>query len=165
MIFPEVGIYIPSIFTDSRGDLLTLWNRDEFKPKLDFNHDKISSSRKHVLRGMHGDHKSWKLTTCLSGEMYFVVVDSRSESPNYLKWDWIILDSRSRKQILTPPRFAIGFLVLSEEAVLHYKWAYEGSYVDVDQQFTLRWNDPSIGIHWPIGNPILSSRDSSANTL
>ena len=165
MIFPEVQVHQPSIYTDCRGDLLTLWNRDEFKPLLDFKHDKISSSRKHVIRGMHGDNKSWKLTTCLSGEMYFVVVDNRHESPNYLKWDWIMLDDKTRKQILTPPRFAIGFLVLSKQAILHYKWAYEGAYADTDTQFTLKWDDPKIGIHWPVTSPILSDRDRNVNTV
>jgi dTDP-4-dehydrorhamnose 3,5-epimerase len=165
MIFPEVEIYQPDIYTDFRGDLLTLWNKDNFEPKLDFKHDKISTSRKHVLRGMHGDHKSWKLTSCLYGEMYFVVVDNRPESKNYLKWDWIILDDRTRKQILTPPNFAIGFLVLSDQAMLHYKWDYEGKYIDVDAQFTLKWNDPKVNITWPINNPLLSLRDKNAKFL
>jgi len=159
MIFPEVKIYQPDIYIDFRGDLLTLWNKDYFEPQLDFKHDKISTSRQHTLRGMHGDYKSWKLTSCLYGEMYFVVVDNRPTSINYLKWDWIILDDKTRKQVLTPPQFAIGFLVLSDKALLHYKWAYDGDYADVDQQFTLKWNDPQIGIYWPISNPILQKRD------
>jgi dTDP-4-dehydrorhamnose 3,5-epimerase len=165
MIFPEVKIYQPDIYTDFRGDLLTLWNRDEFEPKLDFKHNKISTSRKHVLRGMHGDNKSWKLTSCLYGEMFFVVVDARPDSPNYLKWDSIILDDRSRKLILTPPQFAIGFLVLNDQALLNYMWAYEGEYADVDEQFTIKWNDPKVNITWPIKNPLLSSRDKNAKLL
>jgi dTDP-4-dehydrorhamnose 3,5-epimerase len=142
-----------------------LWNRDEFEPKLDFKHNKISTSRKHVLRGMHGDNKSWKLTSCLYGEMFFVVVDARPDSPNYLKWDSIILDDRSRKLILTPPQFAIGFLVLNDQALLNYMWAYEGEYADVDEQFTIKWNDPKVNITWPIKNPLLSSRDKNAKLL
>ena len=165
MIFPEVKIYQPDIHTDFRGDLLTLWNRDTFEPKLDFKHNKISTSRQHVLRGMHGDNKSWKLTTCLYGEMYFVVVDARPESENYLKWDSIILDNKSRKLILTPPQFAIGFLVLSDQALLNYMWAYEGEYADVDNQFTIKWNDPKVNIDWPIENPLLSLRDKKTKPL
>ena len=165
MIFPEVKIYQPSVHTDFRGDLLTLWNRDEFEPKLDFKHNKISTSRKHVLRGMHGDNKSWKLTSCLYGEMYFVVIDTRPESENYLKWDSIILDDRSKKLILTPPQFAIGFLVLSEHALLNYMWAYEGEYADVNEQFTIKWNDPKVNIAWPIENPLLSLRDKNVKLL
>ena len=165
MIFPEVKIYQPEIHTDFRGDLLTLWNKDQFEPKLDFKHNKISTSRKHVLRGMHGDNKSWKLTTCLSGEMYFVVVDNRSNSSNYLKWDSIILNDKTRKLVLTPPNFLIGFLVLSDQALLNYMWAYEGEYADVDEQFTIKWNDPKVNINWPIENPLLSLRDKNAKLL
>jgi dTDP-4-dehydrorhamnose 3,5-epimerase len=160
MIFSDVKIYQPTIFTDFRGDLLTIWNGDEFEPKLDFKHDKISSSRKDVIRGLHGDNKSWKLTSCLSGELYFVVVDARPDSKNYLKWDSIILNDKTRKQILTPPGFAIGFLVLSKQALLHYKWAYPGAYPDVDDQFTIKWNSPDVDIYWPIKTPILSKRDT-----
>jgi dTDP-4-dehydrorhamnose 3,5-epimerase len=165
MIFPEVKIYQPDIFTDFRGDLLTIYNRDMFEPKLDFKHDKISTSRKHTLRGMHGDNKSWKLTTCLSGEMYFVVVDNRPNSSNYLKWDSIILNDKTRKLVLTPPNFLIGFLVLSDQALLNYMWAYEGEYADVDEQFTIKWNDPKVNINWPIENPLLSLRDKNAKLL
>ena len=165
MIFPEVKIYQPDIHTDFRGDLLTLWNKDQFEPKLDFKHNKISTSRKDVLRGMHGDTKSWKLTTCLHGEMYFVVVDIKPESENYLKWDSIILNDRSRKLILTPPQFEIGFLVLSDQELLNYIWAYEGEYADVNEQFTIKWNDPKINIAWPIKNPLLSLRDKNAKSL
>jgi len=165
MIFPEVKIYQPDIHTDFRGDLLTLWNRDLFNPKLDFKHNKISTSRKHVLRGMHGDNKSWKLTTCLYGEMYFVVIDARPNSSTYLKWDSIILNDKSRKLILTPPQFAIGFLVLSDQALLNYMWAYEGEYADVDEQFTIKWNDPKVNIAWPIENPLLSLRDKNTKLL
>jgi dTDP-4-dehydrorhamnose 3,5-epimerase len=159
MIFPEVTIYQPDIFTDFRGDLLTIWNHDAFEPKLEFNHDKISSSRHNVIRGLHGDNKSWKLTSCLYGELYFIVVDNRVDSINYLKWDWIILDDKTRKSVLVPPMFGNGFLVLSNHSVFHYKWAYEGEYADVGQQFTLKWNDERLGIDWPIDNPILQKRD------
>lgn len=159
MIFPEVKIFQPDVYTDFRGDLWTLWNKDKFEPQLDFNHDKVSTSRKHVLRGIHGDSKSWKLITCLYGEMYFVVVDNRPESPNYLKWDSLILDDRTRKSVLVPPQFGNAFLVLSENSVFHYKWAYPGGYPDVEDQFTLKWNDSKLNIDWPISNPLLQKRD------
>jgi dTDP-4-dehydrorhamnose 3,5-epimerase len=159
MIFPEVKIFQPDVYTDFRGDLWTLWNKDKFEPQLDFNHDKVSTSRKHVLRGIHGDSKSWKLITCLYGEMYFVVVDNRPESLNYLKWDSLILDDRTRKSVLVPPQFGNAFLVLSENSVFHYKWAYPGGYPDVEDQFTLKWNDSRLNIDWPISNPLLQKRD------
>jgi dTDP-4-dehydrorhamnose 3,5-epimerase len=159
MIFPEVKIFQPDVFTDFRGDLWTLWNRDKFEPKLEFNHDKVSTSRKYVLRGIHGDSKSWKLITCLYGELYFVVVDNRPNSSNYLKWDWLILDNKTYKSVLIPPMFGNGFLVLSKHSVFHYKWSYDGIYPDVKDQFTLKWNDSRINIEWPINNPILQKRD------
>ena len=157
MIFPEVKIFQPSSFEDYRGELYTLFNQEEHD--LIFNHDKVAISRQHVLRGLHGDNKAWKLITCLSGVVYLVVVDNRPESPNYLKWDSIVLSETNRKQVLVPPMFANGHLVLSSEAVFFYKCSYPGDYPDVKDQFSLKWNDPKIGIQWPINNPILSNRD------
>jgi len=152
-----VKIIQPDVFSDYRGDLWTLWKSGDFG--LNFNHDKVSSSRRNVLRGIHGDEKSHKLVTCLYGELYYVVVDNRPESPTYLKWDWTILDDKKRKQVLLPPGVGNGFLVLSENSVLQYKWSYDGEYPDVDEQFTIKWDDPNLNINWPINNPILQPRD------
>lgn len=157
MIFSEVKVFQPDVFEDFRGELFTLFKQEE--NNLIFNHDKVSISKQHVLRGLHGDAKSWKLISCLAGEVYLVVVDNRPESPNYLKWDSIILTAKNRKQILIPPMFANGHLILSSEATFFYKWSYPGKYPDVNEQFTLKWDDPNLGIYWPIQNPILSKRD------
>jgi len=157
MIFPEIQISQPSSFEDYRGELYTLFKQDNHD--LIFNHDKVSVSKQNVLRGLHGDSKAWKLITCLSGEIYLVVVDNRPESVNYLKWDWIILTAKNRKQVLIPPMFANGHFILSQEATFFYKWSYPGEYPDIKDQFTLKWNDSRINIHWPITNPILSERD------
>lgn len=154
-----VKIFEPDVFTDYRGDLFTTWKKGEFFYDIEFNHDKISTSRKNVLRGIHGDHKSWKMITCLYGEVYFVVVDNRKESKTYKQWDSMILDDKRRKMVLMPPMIGNAFLVLSEQSVFSYKWSYEGSYPDVDTQFTLKWNDPTLNIDWPIDNPILQERD------
>ena len=157
-----VRIIEPDIFTDYRGDLWTTWKQDEFDYDLDFNHDKVSTSRKHVLRGIHGDHKSWKLVTCLYGEIYFVVVDNRESSDTYRKWQSIILDDRTRKQVLVPPGVGNGFQVLSDHSVFSYKWSYDGTYPDVSEQFTIKWYDESLKIDWPLHpewGPITSDRD------
>ena len=153
----DVIIREQDAFTDYRGDLYTVWKDNDFD--LNFNHDKVSTSRKHVLRGIHGDQKSWKLVTCLYGEIYFVLVDNRESSDTFLTWDSMMLTDRNRKQVLIPPGVGNGFLVMSHRSVFHYKWSYEGDYADVDQQFTIKWNDPIVGIDWPIDNPILSVRD------
>ena len=71
----------------------------------------------------------------------------------------MVLSDRNNKQVLLPPGVGNGFLVLSDHSVFHYKWSYEGEYADVDEQFTIKWNDPMVGIEWPINNPILSRRD------
>lgn len=152
-----VVIRQPDTHTDYRGDLWTLWKDNDFD--LDFNHDKVSTSRKHVLRGIHGDDKSWKLVTCLYGDIYFVMVDNRESSDTFMRWQSITLNDRNKKQVLLPPGVGNGFLVMSKYSVFHYKWSYDGEYPDVDQQFTIKWNDPIVGVEWPIDNPILSRRD------
>ena len=161
MKFKEVKIYRPDIFRDYRGDYWTLWKEgeNEFGVDLKFNHDKVSTSRKNVIRGIHGDSKSYKLLTCLYGEAYFAIVDNRKDSSTYLQWDWVILDDKNRDRILLPPGFGNSYLILSDCAVIHYKWSYEGDYPDVDEQFSLKWNDERIGINWPINDPIVSERD------
>jgi len=163
-IFPEVIEYTPSAFEDYRGTIWTTWEKDNpiINPEDGFTCSKFSKSRQNVLRGLHGDEKTWKLITCVFGEVYFVVVDNRSNSDSYLNWDsWILSDS-NRLEVLVPPRFANGHLVLSETAVFHYQMAFDGEYNDIDRQFTLKWNDPKIGIPWPINNPILSRRDQGS---
>jgi len=157
MIFPELKIIENDSFEDYRGELFTVYKEEDWD--INFNHDKVAISRKNVLRGLHGDSRSWKLITCLHGEIYLVVVDNRTDSENYLKWDSVVLTDKNKKSVLVPPMFANGHLVLSEEATFFYKWSYSGKYPDVDEQFTLKWDDPSIGINWPIDNPILSRRD------
>jgi len=161
MIFSEVKVFQPDSFEDYRGELYTLFKQEEHE--LVFNHDKVSVSKQNVLRGLHGDSKAWKLITCLAGEIYLVVVDNRPSSDTYLTWDSIILTGKNRKQVLVPPMFANGHLVLSSEATFFYKWSYPGEYPDVKDQFSLNWKDPKINIYWPINNPILSKRDKNSH--
>ena len=154
-----VQFFEPDVFTDFRGDLWTTWKEDEFPHDIKFNHDKVSTSRKNVLRGIHGDFKSHKLITCLFGQLFFILVDNRKDSKTYLQHQSMILDDRKRKMVLVPPGVGNGFLVLSEDSVFSYKWAYKGKYPDVENQFTIKWNDKRLNIDWPIANPILQQRD------
>ena len=158
-IFDEIRVFQPEAYEDNRGELSTIYKKDEYPIKIDFNHDKISTSRKNVIRGIHGDDKSWKLVTCLYGDLYFVVVDNRKNSKTYLQWDWIILNDKNKKMVLLPPGFGNSFCVLSNYSIFMYKWSYDGEYADVDEQFSLKWDDPRLNINWPIKNPILSERD------
>ena len=155
----DIIIFEPDVFTDFRGDLWTTWKKDEFPYDIEFIHDKVSTSRKNVLRGIHGDFKSHKLITCLFGQLFFIFVDKRKDSTTYLQHQSMMLDDKKRKIVLIPPGVGNGFLVLSNHSVFSYKWSYPGEYPDVEDQFTLKWNDKRLNIDWPITNPILQQRD------
>ena len=152
----EIKIFKGSIFKDHRGTLWTSWQKN--KIKLSFNHDKFSLSKKKVLRGLHYDHKTWKLISCVYGKIFFVVVDCRPYSKNFLKEKTFLLKSNDNIQILVPPNFANGHLCLSKECLFHYKLAYKGKYSDVKNQKTLKWNDNRLKIKWPIAKGIIMSK-------
>jgi len=162
-ILPEVKIFIPSVNVDNRGTIFTTYNKEvynQFLPEgLEFIHDKFAESKKNVLRGLHGDNKTWKLITCLYGDIFEVVVDMRPNSPTYLKWDSFELNSENKKQILVPPNYVNGYCVLNDFAIFHYKLAYEGEYFDTAQQMVVKWNDERLKINWPVKEPILQARD------
>ena len=126
---------------------------------LDFKHDKFSFSKKGVLRGIHGDTKSWKLVSCPWGKVFQVVVDNRVNSKTYLKTTTMVLDGYKRKMLLIPPMFGNGFCAFEKDVLYHYKLAYEGDYSDANSQFTIAWNDTRLNISWPLSEPILSERD------
>ena len=146
-------------FEDFRGQYIETYNKKEYAKNgilIDFIQDDFSFSRKHVLRGIHGDNKTWKLITCLHGAFYFVVVNNDKNSSQYKKSISLTLSDKNRKQVLVPPNFGNGHLVLSEEAIFHYK---QNTEYDRSKQFTIKWNDPEYNLWWPVKNPILSIRD------
>lgn len=158
-----IKIIEPSIFNENRGSIWTSFiaNNDLclLPNDLQFNHDKFSLSKFNVLRGIHGDSKSWKLVSCVSGNIYQVVVDMRESSETFLTWESFELGDNNRKMILIPPGMGNAFYVKSETAIYHYKLAYDGDYADADEQFTVPWNDKRLNIDWPSSTPILSERD------
>lgn len=162
-IVRDVKIITPSVHKDERGILFTTFYHEvyiDLIPKgLLFKHDKFARTLHKVLRGIHGDTKSWKLVTAVYGEITQVVVDNRKESPTYKKWESFNINGLHPKLILLPPGVGNAFYVHSQEALYHYKLAYEGEYFDAEDQFTIKWNDPDFGIEWPDTNPILSNRD------
>ncbi len=162
-ILKEIKIFTPSVNVDNRGTIFTTYSKesyDNYLPEgLEFIHDKFAESNKNVLRGLHGDNKTWKLITCIYGDIFEVVVDMRLDSSTYLKWDSFELNNKNKNQILVPPNFVNGYCVLSDFAVFHYKLAYEGEYFDVAQQMVVKWNDERLNINWPVKNPILQKRD------
>ena len=162
-IIEGVWIIKPSVAQDNRGNIWTSFLKEDVEKLLPsglfFKHDKFSESKRNVLRGIHGDEKSWKLVTCVYGEIHQVVVDCRKGSPTYLSWEKFIVKKENQLSVLIPPNMGNAYFVNSVKAVYHYKLAYEGEYIDAEEQFSYKWNDPRINVDWPIKNPILSDRD------
>jgi dTDP-4-dehydrorhamnose 3,5-epimerase len=155
----------PTIFEDFRGGYVETYNRDIYHAagiSQDFCQDDISWSERHVLRGIHGDQETWKLVSCLHGRFYLVVVNYDPASPQHLKWQGFTLSDANRLQVLIPPKFGNGHVVLSERAIFHYK---QTSNYNRAGQFTLRWDDPKVGIFWPVQSPVLSARDAEVGFL
>lgn len=149
----------PEIFEDFRGQYVETYNEELYAKNgiwVRFVQDDISTSSKHVLRGLHGDEKTWKLVSCLYGTFYFVVVNCDKASPDFGKWQSFLLSDKNRLQVLVPPKYGNGHLVLSESAIFSYK---QSQYYDRASQFSYRWNDPALNVWWPIKHPILSQRD------
>lgn len=154
-------------FEDHRGTYTQLYHHELYQKLIRehtgqdvvFVEDDYAASRKNVLRGIHGDDRTWKLVTCLYGAFYIVVVNCDESSPNFGIWQNFLLTKENGKQILIPPKHGHAYQVLSDAAVFHYKQScyYQG----MKNQFTYKWNDPRFNIWWPIKNPILSQRDEA----
>lgn len=160
----KIKIIKPSFFRDKRGDYWTTWKKNYFKG-LKFNHDKFSISKKNVLRGFHVDFKSWRMVTCIFGEVILYIVNSDKKSKNYLAKKKYLLNDKNKKILLIPPNYASAHLCVSKKCVFHYKFSYEGSYSDVRDQLSFKWNDPKLKIKWPIKKPILSTRDRNSKKI
>jgi len=155
-----VVIKPPTVFEDQRGTYVELFNEELYKKagvNVSFIQDDISTSTRHVLRGIHGDGETWKLVSCLYGKFYLVAVKWEAASPQYREWEAFVLSDHNHLQVLIPPKFGNGHVVLSDTAIFHYKQTTQYNRAG---QFTILWNDPSLNIWWPIANPILSRRDA-----
>jgi len=161
----EVLLIKPLVFEDHRGTNTEIYNINDYHKNsinIHFVRDHISTSSKDVLRGIHYDDKTWKLIQCMYGKIYFVVVNMKQNSSQYLQWQSFILTDRNRNQVLVPPNFGNAHLILSEECIFHYKMS---EYYDPDNECGVRWNDPKVDIFWPISNPITSQKDSQTSYL
>lgn len=161
---PEVIEISPKIFGDDRGFFLESFRKDLFCSagiNYDFVQDNHSGSRKGILRGLHYQiqHPQGKLVRAVVGEIFDVAVDIRKKSPTFGKWVGVILTEKNHKQLWIPPGFAHGFYVISDWAEVYYKTS---DYYAPEYERSIIWNDPSIGIKWPLNNgelPILSDKD------
>ena len=162
---PKLGldiIYPKTKFKDSRGLYLETFNKKDYRKKFkkNFVEDDFSINKRKVFRGIHGDHKTWKLVSCVYGKCEAVIVNWNKKSKYFGLWEKFILSSDDYFQILIPPSHGNSFLVLSKIAVYHYKQTqyYQGQ----KKQFTLNYKDPFFKIKLSIKNPIVSNRDLNA---
>ena len=164
---PGVVIVEPRVFDDERGFFMESFNARDFADAglpTTFVQDNHSRSTRGVLRGLHYQYPTWqgKLVRALVGEIFDVAVDIRRGSPHFGEWFGLTLSAENRKQLYVPPGFAHGFCVLSDVSEMAYKCT--SLYVHTDDAAVL-WNDPNIGIEWPIKDPILSEKDAAAPAL
>jgi dTDP-4-dehydrorhamnose 3,5-epimerase len=166
---PEVKIIEPKVFGDARGFFFESFNGREFdelvQSGVEFVQDNHSRSAKGVLRGLHYqiEHSQGKLVRVVEGEVFDVAVDIRRSSPNFGKWVGVTLSVDNHRQLWVPPGFAHGFVVLSESAQFLYKTT---DYWFPEHERSIVWNDPEIGIEWPIDfEPLLAAKDAAGKKL
>lgn len=168
-LLSDVFVLELDVFRDHRGTFCETFHQENFKKTIgrdvDFVVDNTSQSYFRTLRGLHFQfpNPQAKLVQVIKGEIFDVVVDIREESPNFGKWDGHLLSENLHQQIWIPEGFAHGFLSLTEETIVQYK---VNQFYAPDCQYAIAWNDPDIGIEWPVpGPPILSEKDRNAPRL
>jgi dTDP-4-dehydrorhamnose 3,5-epimerase len=165
---PEVLLIEPRVFGDDRGFFYESWNQRTFAQAglpAGFVQDNHSRSRRGVLRGLHYqiEHAQGKLVRAVVGEVFDVAVDMRRSSPNFGKSMHCVLSAVNKRMLWVPPGFAHGFLVLSDEAEFLYKTT---DYWYPEHERTLLWNDPALGVAWPLaGPPTLAAKDAAGTSL
>ncbi len=166
---PDVLVLEPRVFGDARGFFMESYNRRAFREAtgvdVEFVQDNHSMSARNVLRGLHYQVRQpqGKLVRVVAGEVYDVAVDIRRGSPTFGKWAGFTLSADSKRMAWIPPGFAHGFLVISESAEFLYKTT---EYYAPEHERTLLWNDPALGIDWPLeGEPLLAAKDRSGKRL
>jgi dTDP-4-dehydrorhamnose 3,5-epimerase len=166
---PGVLILEPKVFGDARGFFFESFNARDFAQvtglDVHFVQDNHSKSAKGVLRGLHYQiqHPQGKLVRVTQGEVFDVAVDMRRSSPTFGQWEGVVLSAENKRQLWIPPGFAHGFLVTSDSAEFLYKTT---DYWHPEFECSVLWNDPAIGIQWPLQTaPLLAAKDAAAQAL
>ena len=159
-------VITPTVFGDERGYFMETYNYNDYKAAgidMEFVQDNQSSSKRGVLRGLHFqiNYPQDKLVRVVNGEVFDVAVDLRINSPTFGSWFGVILSEKNHYQMWIPPGLAHGFCVLSERAHFHYKCT---EYYYPQDESCICWNDPDIGIDWPVQHPNLSHKDKIAQS-
>ncbi len=157
--FEGLIVIEPKMFEDNRGNFYESW-RDADYQKIGisekFLQDNVSASKKNVLRGLHYQKNQGQLVTVTYGKIFDVAVDIRPESKTYKKYFSIELNANKQQQLYMSPGFAHGFCVLSDIAIINYKCT---QYYNASQEGGIIWNDPEIGVGWPVSDKIISEKD------
>lgn len=163
----DVVVVVPEIFEDDRGFFMETFRADQFRQcglPAEFVQDNHSGSVRGVLRGLHfqWDPPMGKLMRVTRGTAFLVAVDIRKGSPTLGRWFGVEVSADDRRQVWAPAGFARGFCVLSDYAEIQYKCT---AAYDKAGESGILWSDPSIGIHWPVSDPLVSAKDRNAQTL
>lgn len=166
---PGVLLVEPRVFADARGSFVESWNARDFAEatgvERTFVQDNHSTSVRHVLRGIHYQlvRPQGKLVRVVRGEIFDVVVDLRRDAPTFGHWEGVRLTATSPRQLWVPEGFGHAFLALSDVAEVLYKTT---EYWSPAHDRSLRWDDPTLRIDWPLdGSPLLAPKDAAAPTL
>jgi len=164
---PDVLLIEPDVHRDPRGFFLETWHQRKYAEggvSGPFVQDNHSHSRRGALRGLHAQvHRpQGKLVRAVDGEVFDVAVDIRRGSPTFGEWAGDHLSGDNLRQLWIPPGFAHGFCVLSETVHFEYKCT---DFYDASDEIAIAWNDPEIGIEWPLDDPTLSAKDAAAPRL
>jgi dTDP-4-dehydrorhamnose 3,5-epimerase len=164
---PGLLVIQPKVFGDERGYFLETYSAARYAQAgipANFVQDNVSFSSRGILRGLHFQNPGTqgKLVTVLQGEVFDVAVDVRYGSPTFGQWYGLFLSGESKRQFWVPAGFAHGFVVTSESALFSYKC---DAYYQPQSEFSILWNDPDIGIQWPIERPQLSAKDERGRRL
>ena len=163
----DVVLLEPEVHGDERGFLVETFSTKtwaELGVDVEFVQDNHSRSSRDILRGLHFQTSPGqaKLVRCVRGRIFDVAVDLRRDSPTYRQWEGYELDDQAHRQLFVPAGFGHGFCVLSEVADVHYKLS---SVYDPQTEAGIAWDDPDVGVEWPVDDPQVSDRDRSAPVL
>ncbi|NOT85258.1 MAG: dTDP-4-dehydrorhamnose 3,5-epimerase [Methylococcaceae bacterium] len=166
-VLSEVLLIEPDVFGDERGYFCESWQKKRYADMgldVDFVQDNLSFSQHNILRGLHVQHpfSQGKLVYVLQGEVFDVAVDIRPDSPDFGRWVGVTLSADNRQQLYIPPGFAHGFCVTGETALFVYKCT---ELYHPETELSIAWDDPNIGIEWPLQQPSLSQKDQAGLLL
>ncbi len=164
---PDVLIIEPKVFGDARGYFLETFQLKRYLGvglPGEWVQDNLSCSAHGILRGLHlqNPYPQGKLVTVLKGRVYDVAVDVRLESPSFGQWVGVVLDDENKRQLYVPPGFAHGFVVMAEGTIFSYKCT---EYYHPETEISIAYNDPDLGIQWPVDKPSLSKKDQDGIRL